>query len=114
MDELGLSYKIAYDGAEVIKLWEKLSPSVVLMDISMPNVNGFEATTEIRKLEKSLGRSRTPIIAVTAHCLTGDKDNCLDNDLDDYLSKPLSIKKLQNCLELWNINTKDKLYLKKA
>ena len=73
------------------------------MDISMPELNGYEATQKIRKLEAKNGRERTPIIAVTAHSLKGDEKRCLDAGMDDYISKPVSIAGLQTMLVKWNI-----------
>ena len=73
------------------------------MDISMPEMNGYEATEAIRALEEKRQLPRTPIIAVTAHSLKGDKQKCLDNDMDDYLSKPLSITSLKDCLAKWGV-----------
>lgn len=101
MQELGLSFKIVPNGRIAVDKWNLLSPKIVLMDISMPEMNGWEATTAIRKLEKSQNLARTPIIAVTAHAIKGDKDMCLDSDMDDYLSKPLSMAHLKEKLTLW-------------
>ena len=71
------------------------------MDISKPELNGYEATAAIRDIEKHQQLPRTPIIAATAHSLKGDEQKCLDNDMDDYLSKPIAIASLQNCLGKW-------------
>lgn len=73
------------------------------MDISMPELNGYEATQKIRELEAKNGQERTPIIAVTAHTLTGDEERCLDAGMDDYISKPVSIAGLQAMLAKWNL-----------
>ena len=73
------------------------------MDISMPEMNGYEATEAIRALEENRQLPRTPIIAVTGHSQKGDKQKCLDNDMDDYLSKPLSITSLKDCLAKWGV-----------
>jgi len=73
------------------------------MDISMPEMDGFQATKAIRNIEKNEGLKRTPIIAVTAHAMKKDKQLCLDNDMDDYLSKPLTLDKLAECLKSWNV-----------
>ena len=69
----------------------------------MPEMNGYEATEAIRTLEEKRQLPRTPIIAVTAHSLKGDEQKCLDNDMDDYLSKPLSIASLKACLAKWGL-----------
>ncbi len=101
MEDLGLTFKIVPNGRVAVDKWKLLSPKLVLMDISMPEMNGYEATAAIRNLEAKGGLPRTPIIAVTAHALKRDKEVCLENDMDDYLSKPLSIENLKNKLILW-------------
>ena len=103
MDELSLKYKVVPNGKIAIDKWKLLSPKIILMDISMPELNGYEATAEIRKLEAKLGRPHTPIIAVTAHALKGDKELCLQNGMDDYLSKPISQKRIIYCLQNWGV-----------
>lgn len=105
MDQYGFKYKIVGNGKLAVEKWELLKPKVILMDVSMPEMNGFEATKAIRDIEKARGLPRTPIIAVTAHAMTGDKQDCLDHDMDDYMSKPLSVSKLEDCLGKWLANT---------
>jgi CheY-like chemotaxis protein len=71
------------------------------MDVQMPVMDGFQATAMIRAWEKEQKRSRTPIVAVTAHAMVGYRDNCLKNDMDDYLTKPLKKKALLDKLNEW-------------
>ena len=73
---------------------------MILMDVSMPEMNGLEATAAIRKLEAELG-GHVPIIGVTAHALKGDRERCLEAGMDDYLSKPISPKALLQKVERW-------------
>lgn len=87
--DLGVEFKIANNGQEAVELWKKFKPAVVLMDVSMPVMNGHEATREIRRLEQD-GDYRTPICAITAHALRGDKEDCIAAGMDDYISKPVS------------------------
>ncbi|MEO9460670.1 MAG: response regulator [Lentilitoribacter sp.] len=87
--DLGVEFKIANNGQEAVELWQEFKPAVVLMDVSMPIMNGHEATREIRRLEQS-GEYRTPICAITAHALRGDKEDCIAAGMDDYISKPVS------------------------
>lgn len=90
LNDLGANFKIAANGQEAVELWEAHNPAVVLMDVSMPIMSGHEATKAIRAIEKEKGLRHTPICAITAHALKGDKDDCLAAGMDDYLSKPVS------------------------
>ena len=89
LEETGYTYQIANNGKEGLELYKSLSPSMIIMDVSMPQMNGLEATQAIREIETEVD-VRIPIIGVTAHAITGDKDRCLDAGMDDYLSKPIS------------------------
>ena len=105
MQDMGLSFKIVPSGRLAVDKWKILEPKIILMDISMPDWNGYEATKAIRELEVELSRPRTPIIAVTAHALKGDRQDCLDNDMDDYIAKPIAIESVKKMLAKWaNIN----------
>lgn len=103
MEQLGLTYEIVPNGRIAVEKWKLLSPRIILMDISMPEMNGHEATQNIREIEKRTGLSRTPIIAVTAHSMKDHDLVCLESGMDEYLSKPLSIKTLQKCLETYGV-----------
>ena len=103
LDDLGVSYKIVPNGRAAVDQWRAHNPAMILMDVSMPDMNGYQATEEIRRLENKLGRTRTPIVAVTAHTLTGDEDRCMAAGMDDYLSKPVSIAGLRHKLQQWKV-----------
>ena len=103
LDHLGISYKIVSNGRAAVDQWRAHAPKVILMDVSMPDMNGYQATEEIRRLENKHGRRHTPIIAVTAHTLTGDEDRCKEAGMDDYLSKPVSIEGLRHKLQQWKV-----------
>ena len=72
---------------------------IILMDCQMPQMDGYTATREIRKLEKDQGR--IPIIAMTANAMPGDKEKCLESGMDDFLSKPVDTAKLKTAIHLW-------------
>jgi PAS domain S-box-containing protein len=88
----------AKDGFEAIEQYKKEMPDIILMDIQMPNKNGYEATMEIRQLENA---SEIPIIAITAGIMADDKEKCLDAGLNDYLSKPIIESDLEKMLVKW-------------
>ncbi|MDJ0613877.1 MAG: response regulator [Rhizobiaceae bacterium] len=98
--QLGLSFKIANDGKEGVALYKHYNPSLILMDVSMPRMNGHEATAAIREIEKSSGK-HTPIIAATAHAIKGDMEKCFDAGMDDYISKPISPNALAEKINRW-------------
>ena len=72
---------------------------LILMDVEMPEMNGFDATESILHWERSHGATHVPIIAMTAHALAGDRERCLEAGMDDYLSKPLHAEELRSKLE---------------
>jgi len=83
---------VAEDGIIGVEMWEKGDYDVVLMDVQMPRMNGFEATYTIREKERARG-GHTPIVAVTAYALHKDKEECLAAGMDAYMSKPIDFKK---------------------
>ncbi|MDI6050176.1 PAS domain S-box protein [Flavobacterium sp. XS2P24] len=90
----------AKDGNEAVELYKKELPDVILMDIQMPNKNGYEATDEIRQLKDS---ENIPIIAITAGIMVGDKEKCLEAGMNDYLPKPIIQLDLEKVLFKWLI-----------
>ena len=89
LEGLDVSHRIAADGREAVELWHELQPGLVLMDVSMPIMNGFEAAAAIREAEKRTGR-RVPIVAVTAQALDIDLQQCRASGMDDHIMKPVS------------------------
>lgn len=88
LGKYGHTIKVVADGRQAIEACETELFDVVLMDMQMPEVDGLEATSAIRSFEQSAGR-HTPIIALTANAMIGDRDRCLQAGMNDYLSKPL-------------------------
>jgi len=85
---------------EAMEEFKNNSPDLVLMDIMLPEKNGFEITADIREYEKETGReNRVPIIALTANTLDNDKVKCLEAGMDDYLPKPFSPEQLQAAIQ---------------
>lgn len=89
----------AKGGNEAIEKYRSERLDAILMDVQMPNKNGYEATHEIRKIK---GAENVPIIAITAGILVGEKEKCFDAGMDDYATKPIVISDLGRLLHKWN------------
>ncbi|RUX31256.1 response regulator [Mesorhizobium sp. M2A.F.Ca.ET.042.01.1.1] len=100
LGETGYRFEIVGNGRKALDAFGKLNPRMILMDVSMPEMNGLEATGAIRKLEQDMG-THVPIVGVTAHALKGDRERCLEAGMDDYLPKPISPRALLEKLERW-------------
>ena len=100
LEKAGLSADLAKNGREAVEAVQKARYDLILMDCQMPEMDGFEATTAIRKLEEAT-RKHTPIVALTANAMTGDRERCLDCGMDDYVSKPFDVKALQRLIAQW-------------
>lgn len=85
---------VANNGLEALEAIKKKRFDVVLMDVQMPIMGGFEATSKIREYEASNALTRSPIIALTAHAMLGDREKCIQAQMDEYLSKPLKPNQL--------------------
>lgn len=102
LQQTGLKYRIVDDGEQAVQIWRAARPSIILMDISMPIMNGYRATQTIRAEEdRMLNASRVPIIGVMAHAHESDRDFCLAAGMDDYLSKPISPELLNAKIQTW-------------
>ncbi|MHA1547253.1 MAG: ATP-binding protein, partial [Alphaproteobacteria bacterium] len=86
---LNIELEFAENGIEAVEKWQDMQPDLIFMDISMPQMDGKEATIEIRKREAELGLKHTTIVALTAHAMDGDGAEILAAGLDHYLTKPL-------------------------
>ena len=98
LEKLGCRVDVAVNGKEAVDLCEKQQYDVVFMDCQMPELDGFQATGQIRDQEKG---GRIPIIAMTANAMRGDRQRCLDAGMDDYVSKPIKKEALTTALDRW-------------
>ena len=89
---------VANNGVEAFEAITKKRYDVVLMDVQMPIMGGFEATSKIRQWEREMGQVRTPIIALTAHAMLGDREKCIQAQMDEYLSKPLNSNQMMQTI----------------
>jgi CheY-like chemotaxis protein len=102
LEKWGHQVTVATDGMAAVTAWETGGFDLILMDIQMPELDGIAATEIIRQRERALGR-RMPIIAMTAHALSGDRQRCLDAGMDGYISKPVRRADLEQAmLELFS------------
>ncbi len=93
----GFEITIAVDGAEGIKMAQSTQPDLILMDMSLPIVDGWEATRQIKALPLT---KHIPIIALTAHAMSGDRDRCIAAGCDEYDTKPIEFARLLNKIEV--------------
>lgn len=100
--KMGYQSQSAMNGLEALKLIKENQFDIILMDCQMPVMDGFDATKQIRRQEKS--GSHTPIIAVTANAMEGDRERCLKAGMDDYLKKPVSLDKLKSTMNKQLLN----------
>ena len=97
---IGCQVMLAEGGAEGVQLAGEHAFDLILMDVQMPVMDGFEAVARIRQLQTPLGR-HTPIVAVTANAMRGDRQRCLDGGMDDYLAKPVTRAGLYDIVQRW-------------
>jgi len=98
LQKKGHSVIVAENGQEVLEKIKKEDFDLILMDVQMPVMNGFDATSKIREMEKETGH-HLPIVAMTAHAMKGDREKCLEAGMDDYVSKPLYPEELYKTIE---------------
>ena len=98
---LGVHCENAENGKVAVERCRRQPFDLIFMDCQMPVMDGYEATAAIRRAEQADGRSRTPIVAMTANAMTGDREKCLAAGMDDYLAKPVGINQLRDCLSNW-------------
>jgi signal transduction histidine kinase/DNA-binding response OmpR family regulator len=96
LEKLGYLVEVVADGRAAVSAWQRGNLDLILMDCQMPEMDGYEATREIRRLEN--GRKRIPIVALTANAMKGDEAKCLAEGMDGFVSKPIDRTKLNACL----------------
>lgn len=101
MEAIGFEVVTAENGVVALEIFEKLRFDLVLMDCQMPVMDGYAATRGIRDHERRTSMCRTPVIAITAYTLAGDREKCLAAGMDDFLGKPYSLKELRPKLDQW-------------
>ncbi|WP_321476763.1 ATP-binding protein [uncultured Paludibaculum sp.] len=99
LERAGHEVTIANDGHSAVQAWQRERFDAVFMDCQMPGIDGYEATGEIRKLENGL--RHTPIIALTAAAMGGERERCIRAGMDDYLTKPIDLAELNRILSSW-------------
>jgi CheY-like chemotaxis protein len=98
LERRGYQVVIALDGEQGVQLAQTETPDLILMDMSLPVLDGWEATRRLRALPAT---QTIPIIALTAHAMAGDRDRCLRAGMDDYIAKPIAADKLLDVLRRW-------------
>ena len=99
VERCGYRTEVASDGRLALEALSRQHYDAVLMDCQMPDIDGYEATAELRRREA--GARRTPVIAMTAHAMSGDRERCLQAGMDDYITKPMRHEMLLHTLRRW-------------
>jgi len=101
LGKMGLRADTVANGEEAVKALEKTPYDLVLMDVQMPEMNGFEATKQIRSRQSAVANHEVPIIAMTAHAVQGYRERCLEAGMNDYITKPIDPQVLSEALDKW-------------
>lgn len=99
--KLGVQPDLAFDGVEALEILLKSPYDLVLMDVEMPRMDGLEATRRLRAMPEESPNYRTPVLAMTARAMKGDRDACLEAGMNDYVAKPITAARLKEALLHW-------------
>ncbi|AFY71472.1 response regulator receiver protein [Thalassoporum mexicanum PCC 7367] len=98
LEEMGHAFVIVEDGAEAVAWLAKHIPSLILLDLSLPKIDGWQIA---RNLKADPATAQIPILATTAHAMQGDRERAIEAGCDDYLPKPLDLEKLEERIRYW-------------
>ena len=101
LEKMGFDVHVAENGATALEMLNQERYDLIFMDCQMPVLDGYQATRRIRETEQREASTRIPIVAMTAHAMAGDRDQCLRAGMDDYVSKPFKTEELKSILERW-------------
>ena len=101
LNKLGYSVDVVANGIEALQALELTDYDLVLMDCLMPEMDGFEATVAIRSADSKVINRNVPIIAMTANAMKGDREQCLEAGMSDYLTKPVRKSELADIMDTW-------------
>jgi CheY-like chemotaxis protein len=103
LGKMGHRVTLAVNGAEAVAKWGEGNFDLIFMDMQMPEMDGLEATRQIRSQEDAKGR-HIAIIAMTANAMSGDRERCVASGMDDYVSKPISRRSLEEAIERFELS----------
>lgn len=106
LKNFGYKTDVVSNGKEALEAMERIPYDMVLMDCQMPQMDGYEATKEIRSSRSNVLNHKVPIIAMTANAMKGDREKCLEAGMDDYIPKPINSDKFLKLIEKWLVKTK--------
>jgi two-component system sensor histidine kinase/response regulator len=101
LEKMGFSVVAVANGEEALRALETMPFDLVMMDVQMPVMDGFDATRSIRSPQSRVRNHRVPVIAMTAHALKGDRERCLAAGMDDYVSKPINLQDVAAAIGRW-------------
>ena len=101
LSNLGYACDLAENGKKGIEMWHEHDYRLILTDCHMPEMDGYEMSKQLRNIEKKLGKTPIPVIAVTGAAMKGDDDKCYQSGMNDFVSKPVKLDNLKTVMEKW-------------